>query len=756
MGEVYRAHDAQLDRDIAIKVLPDDSFSDPAARARLVREARAAAALSHPHICTIHEVGEADGHVYIAMELVTGQPLNQVIPAKGMPADQVLHYGLQIVAAAAQAHDRGIIHRDLKPANTLMTPEGQIKVLDFGLAKRTSRESVETTVTAEPLTQAGTLAGTLPYMAPEQLGGDAADRRSDVWALGVMLFEMATGARPFQGRTGFELSSAILSQPPMSLPENVPAALSAVIGRCLEKEPARRYQRAGELHAALDAIHSGRTTLRPQPTRRTRLVLTAVSMAVAAALGIGWWLANSPPSVALRIESLVVLPLDNLSGDPEQEYFVAGMHDALTGELGQISALRVISRTSAMSYKGTRKSAPEIARELNVDSLVEGSIYKDGQNVRVQVQLIRVAPTERQLWSQTYDGDLTNVLSLQKRVARAIADQIQVTLTPQEAARLTTARAVAPAAYDSWVRGLNEFHRLTPESLHKCLEFARGALVIDPSYGPAHALAASCYSILPNLSSIAPKEAFPKVKEAARRALDLDDSQADAHFALAWSLAVYDWDWIGAEREYRRGLELSPSASIGHGRFGWFLSWLGRHDEALAEVNRAMQLNPVGPNEIQESAVVHFVARRYDDAIVAARRATEIDPNYPFGWQRLGTALAEKGMYDQAIAAHEKAASLGAGNRGMLGRIYALGGRRTDARRVLEDLLNLRQRTYVGPLQIAMIYTGLGEKDEALRWFEEAFRVRDANLVLLKVFPIWDPLRSDPRFQDLLERLKFP
>jgi tetratricopeptide (TPR) repeat protein len=375
------------------------------------------------------------------------------------------------------------------------------------------------------------------------------------------------------------------------------------------------------------------------------------------------------------------------------------------------------------------------------------------------VQLIKAAPVERQLWSQTYDGDLKNVLMLQKRVARAIADQIQVALTPQEAARFTTARPVAPAAYDAWVRGLNEFHRLTAESLYKCLDYARAALVVDPNYAAAHALTASCYSILPNLSSIAPEEAFPKVKEAARRALDLDDGQADAHFALAWSLAVYDWDWIGAEREYRRGLDINPSASIGHGRFGWFLSWLGRHDEALAEVNRAMQLNPVGPTEIQEAAIVHFVARRYDDAIVAARRATEIDPNYAFGWARLGTAFAEKGMHDQAIAALEKAVNLAPGERnfqGGLGRAYALSGRRADARRVLEELLNLSQRNYVGPLQIATIYTSLGEKEEALRWLEEAYRVRDANLVLLKVFPIWDPLRSEPGFQDLLKRLKFP
>jgi serine/threonine protein kinase/tetratricopeptide (TPR) repeat protein len=774
MGEVYLARDMQLGRDVAIKVLPDAFLSDPERLARFEREARVLAALNHPHIGAIYGFERADEVRGLVLELIDGPTLADRLKTGALPVSEALSIARQIADALDGAHEKGIVHRDLKPANIKITPKGVVKVLDFGLAMVSSGDGSASDLSQSPTmtvgrTREGVILGTAAYMSPEQARGKPLDKRTDLWSFGCVLYELLTGKPAFAGETISDTLASILGREPdwKALPDATPATVRRLLQRCLEKDPQQRLRDVGDVRLELDHalgvnMHPASGAMSPslgwRPGRRGWLTVAALLVGTAA-LSISWWTTREPPAPIVRIKSLVVLPLDNLSGNPEQEYFVAGMHDALTGELGQISALRVISRTSPMSYKGTRKSVPEIARELNVDSLVEGSIRKDGENVRVQVQLIRAAPVERQLWSQTYDGDLKNVLMLQKRIARAIADQIQVTLTPQEAGRLTIARAVAPAAYDSWVRGLNEFHRLTAASLYKCLDYARAALVIDPNYAPAHALTASCYSILPNLSSIAPEEAFPKVKEAARRALELDDGQAEAHFALAWSLATYDWDWIGAEREFRRGLELSPSASIGHGRFGWFLSWLGRNDEALVEVNRAMQLNPVGPTEIQQVAMVHFVGRRYDDAIVTARRATEIDASYAFGWHRLGTASAEKGMHDQAIAALEKAVNLApdAQNfKGMLGRAYALSGRRADARRVLEELLNLRQRDYVGPLQIATIYTGLGEKEEALRWLEEAYRGRDANLVLLKVFPIWDPLRSDPRFQDLLQRLKFP
>ena len=753
MGEVYRAHDQQLDRDVAIKVLRPGFDGDLTERSRLLQEARAVAALNHPHVCTIHEVGETDGQVYIAMELIEGQSLDGMIPPHGMPADQVLRYGLQIVDAVAHAHNRRVVHRDLKSGNIIVTPQGRAKVLDFGLAKRTSVKELSDATTAA---EGETIAGTLPYMAPELLRGDGSDARSDVWALGVILFEMAAGARPFQSRTHYELSSIILKEPAKPLPDSVPVGLKAIIGRCLEKEPARRYQRASELLAALEAIEAStrprRTIWRPQLTRRSWFALTA-AVILAVSIGLGLRQTRTRPS------SLVVLPWDNLTGDAEQEYFVAAIQDALTGELGQISALRVISRTSAMAYKGTRKSVPEIARELNVDVLVEASVFKAGETLRVQVQLIQAVPVERQLWSRSYDGNLRNVLAMQKQVARAIVEEIQVTVTPQEAKRLSTAPTVDPAAYDAWAKGWFQYIRSTQDSMYKCIEYAETALAIDSKYAPAYALTALCYNILGNIAEVDSNDVFPKAEAAAIRALELDESLSDAHFARAWTHAVYRWDWQRAEEEFRRGLDLNPSSANGRSRFGWFLSWIGRFDEAIAEATRGIQLNPIGLYEIQTLAAVFLTAQRYDDAIVTARRAIDIDPTYAFGHNRLGIAYMAKEMYTEAIATLETAVKVSGGSvthKGLLGRAYALSGRHSEARKILEDGVGRYERINARPIEMAMIEEAMGEKEKALYWLEEGYRVRDGNMILLKVWPIWEALRDDARFQDLLKRMRFP
>jgi serine/threonine-protein kinase len=774
MGEVYCARDTNLRREVAVKVLPRELADDPARRERLQREARAAASLNHANICTVYEVGEAQGQVYIAMELVDGQPLSARLNSGPLPVSEVLRYGLQMGDALGHAHERGVVHRDFKSANVMITPEGRAKVLDFGLAKRVSGEeaaSATTGLAVGSLTQQGAVVGTLAYMAPEQLRGQAADMRSDVWALGIVLYEMAAGRLPFARQTGFEVCSAILADPIAPLPARTPVELNLVIQRCLEKEPARRYNRAAEVRAALEAIQTGgmmrvRQRWRDRVAgRRPQVVLAATLLTglVTLLLVVGsnverlrpW---RREPATVPRIESLAVLPLSNLMGSDDQEYYVAATHEALIGELGKIGALTVKSRTSVMQYRSRVKPVPEIARELDVDALVEGSVFKSADRVRVRVLLIRARPVERELWSQTFDGELRNILTLQSDVARAIAEQIQVVMTPMETARLTTTRTVDPRAYDQWAKGWSQFNRLTVDGMNQCLEHTTSALSLDSNYAPAYALRASCLSLLPQLSGAAPSDAYPKAAVAARRALSLDSTNAEGHFGLAWTLASYDWDWPGAEREYRHGLELIPSSVFGHSRFGWFLSWLGRDAEAMEEVTRALQLNPTGPNEIQRAAAVHYVARRYDAAIIEAQRAIQIDPTFTFAYVRLGQAYTEKRMYEQAVAAMEKGLQLSGGfeGRGMLGRAYALWGRPGEARRVLDELLSGNPKRFAGPVQMALIYNALGQKDEALRWLEEAYRVHDGNMVLLKVFPAWDSLRSDPRFQDLLRRMNFP
>ncbi len=513
------------------------------------------------------------------------------------------------------------------------------------------------------------------------------------------------------------------------------------------------------------ADYSDETTDRSErkPAARKHVWLRFAAIASATvialvALGLVTRASRGSTASDAPIRSVAVLPLTNLMGADDQEYYVAAMHDALIAELGQLRALNVISRTSVMQYQKTDKSTPQIARELKVDALVEGSVFRSGERVRVQVQLVKPIPIERQLWSRTFDGELQDVMVLQKEIARAIAEQMKLTLSPQEAARLAATRKVNPAAHDAYAKGWFQFNRMSVEAAHKCVASADQALAADPSYARAYALSALCQGLLANLGGGVPDDLQPRAAAAARHALELDDSLADAHFALAWTLSVYDRDWVAAEQEYRRGLDLNPGSSIGHARYGWFLGWMNRKEQALAEVEQGALLDPASADQLQRVSAVHFVARRYDEAILAARTAIAIEPTFAFGHLRLGQAYMEKGMHELGIAAMEKAVELSANvnTQGSLGRAYAMAGRRHDARRILHALLNPGEHTNAAWTQIAQIYVALDEKEEALRWLEEGYRMHDGDMALLKVFPPWDPLRSDPRFQDLLTRLKFP
>ena len=547
MGEVYKAHDEQLDRDVAIKVLPAGSFRDPTARARLLREARTASKLNHPHICTLHEVGEADGQAYIAMGLVEGQPLSARLAGGALPVEQVLRYGLQLADAVAHAHQRGIIHRDLKSANVIITPEGRAKVLDFGLAKRLGREELAeaTTQTMDSLTGPGAVVGTLAYMAPEQLRGQPADARSDIWALGVVLYEMAAGQRPFQGQTGFELSSAILSQPPPPLPPGpsgtLPAELEAVIARCLEKEPAQRYQRSKEVQTALEAVQSGG----PLPawpawkyalSRRRWLALATalvIIVAVLAVLDVGGLRGRLLGGAATpKFDSLAVLPLANLSGNPEQDYLAEGMHEALITDLAKLSGLRrVIARASVMSYQKTDKPLRQIARELGVNAVITGAVQREGDRVRITAQLINPA-TGEQLWANRYERELRDVLSLEGEIVTAITREIRVQLTPQEKARLASARPVNPEAHEAYLKGKFYINKSTPEGFEKGLAYFRQAIEKDPTHPLPYVMLALAYDTIGHSERPLP-DAFEKSKALVQKALELDETLPEAQVALA-------------------------------------------------------------------------------------------------------------------------------------------------------------------------------------------------------------------------------
>jgi len=766
MGEVYRAHDESLDRDVALKILPGASFGDPAARARLLREARSAAALNHPHICTVYEVGEAEGQAYIAMELVDGQPLDTRLAQGPLPMEQVLRYGLQVADALAHAHAHGLVHRDLKSANVVLTTDDRAKVLDFGLAKRLDESQLDgLTRSQASLTGPGVVVGTLAYMAPEQLRGQPADARSDVWALGVVLYEMATGARPFEGQTGFALSSAILKEPPRPLPAKVPLALRAVIERCLAKEPADRYGRAADVHAALDTIRTGTSApwaaWRYGLRRHRWLALTAAVVALVAVL-VGWNVGGIRDRLMGRtavptITSLVVLPLSNLSGDPAQEYVADGMTEALIAGLSGISSLRVVSRTSAMQYKGAKKPLRQIVSELGVDGVVEGGVLREGAQVRVTVQLID-GRTDTTLWSRTFERETSGILALHGEVVRAIVDEVKVALSPQEQALLASARPVNPEAYEAYLKGLMHWYKQTPQDVDRAMLYFEFATEKDPNFPLAHIAMGYIWIYYASAGLLPSGEARSKVIASIRKAVEIDENLAEAHEASADGKFYYDWDWAGAEKEYKRAIELKPN-SVEMRMFYWeFLAAMKRLDEAEAEIARCLELDPLNSYVQMIYGMFLLSAHRFDDAVAQFGKILQAESDFGPAHLGLWQAHHHKGRYPEALAAattyfskwgdKEMADTLTAGQ--------AKGGYREAMRAGAGKLAARQAETYVLALQVAMLHAYAGDKSQALDWLERAFDQRESGLVKLQIDPDWDTLRDEPRFQALLRRMNFP
>ncbi|HYA63157.1 MAG TPA: protein kinase [Candidatus Sulfotelmatobacter sp.] len=738
MGEVYQAHDEQLNRIVALKILLPKDFTDEKARLRLLREAQAAARLNHPHICTIHEVGQADGIPYIAMEYVEGRPLSVLIAEKRLSHELALRYGVQLADALEHAHARGVIHRDLKSANVMVTPEARVKVLDFGLAKWQDEAGMEDVTRSEAtLTQPGAVLGTLCYMAPEQLRGEPADARSDIWALGTVLYEMAAGKRPFQGHTGYEVCSAILSRQPEPLQTDVPAPLWTVIERCLQKKPSERYQHANDVRLALEAIPSTGTAaqLSPQPKILMR----------------------KRTASHRRIRALAVLPLSNLSRDSEQEYFADGMTEALIADLAKIQALRIISRTSVMRYKTTAKSLPEIAAELNVDAVVEGSVLRVGQRVRITAQLIHAA-TDTHLWAESYERDLQDVLCLQSEVARAIAREIRVAVTPEEKQRLASAPRVNPEAHEAYLKGRFHWHKLSPEHLETALGYFQLALEKEPNYALAYVGIAYVWFSRADTGVIPPLEAIEKVKAAALRAVELDDRLAEVHELLAAVTYVCDWDWPGAEKEFRIAIRLNPNSAETRFFYAHFLAVTGRLQEWKPEIERALELDPLNFFTQCFFGWQLVYLRRHDEAIEQLQKVLRTEPNFPAAHQGLWGAFYQKRRYEEALLEaknffnllgdHEIAEALECGHAGA--------GYSEVMRRAAQILATRAEQTYIPALRIARLYAHAGYKDCALQWLERACEQHEPPLVHLGVGWDWDSLRDEPRFQDLLRRINYP
>ena len=682
-----------------------------------------------------------------------------------MPEEEVTKLGRQVADALEEAHERGVIHRDLKPGNVMVTPKGQAKVLDFGLAKLV--RPVTDTAVIESLTETPAAAGTLPYMAPEQLQGQEADARTDIYALGAVLYQMATGRRPFPEAQAPQLIAAIMNEPPQlprGLNSPVSAGLESIILKALEKDPEQRYQSSRELMADLERMGGPEPLLAARRRRATRRQLLATAsvavvalLAVTLGLNLGGLrdrlLGTAAPA---RIESIAVLPLQNLSGDPEQDYFAAGMHDALITDLAKLRGLkRVISRSSAMRYQETDKPLPEIARELNVDAVITGSVLRSGDRVRITAQLIN-ATTEEHLWAERYERELRDVLSLQNEIVLAIAQEIELQLTPQEQARLASARPVNPEAYEAYLKGMFHWYKLTPEDLETAMKYFELALEKDPNYALAYVGIGYFWAGRSAVGDEPPREASPKWKAAALKAVELDDTLAEAHALLAGFRWYAEWDWPAAEREFRRAVELNPNSADTHLWYSLFLAAMSRPQEARAPMERALELDPHNAFSQWVFAVELLLQRHYEEAIAQIRKSL---PDFAAAHSGLWVAFHAKGMYEEALV--EAKASLTFFAPGVpevaeaLERGYAQGGYAGAMRRAAEMLAEHSDRIYVKPLKIAELYACAGERDRALDWLEKAYEDRTIEMVYLSNFPAWDSLRSDPRFQDLPRRMNF-
>ena len=782
MGEVHKARDEQLDRDVAIKVLPASSFEDPTARARLVHEAKAAAALNHPHICTIYEVGEADGHTYIAMELVGGQPLSARLKAGALSPDQVVHYGLQLADALAHAHESGVIHRDLKSANVMVRPDGRVKVLDFGLAKRLTATELTMTITRDvsSLTEPGTVMGTLAYMAPEQLRGQPAQTSSDVWALGVVLHELAAGRRPFEGQTGFEVSAAILSGVPAPLPSEIPRPLQTVIRRCLEKEPGQRYQVGSEVRAALEAIHAGadvptaatemRSAVVPSTavpparvtfTRRRAIGLGAAAV-VAIAAGLASWLWPDAP-----VRSLAVLPFENLLNDEESDYLGDGIAEGLIRQVSRLPSLDVAPLSAVLNFKGQTVDPGDVRmRQLGVETVLLGAYSLEGDRLSVTAELVDT-DSGAQLWSNTYDGDFADLLTVQEKIANAILDELLRLEQDSDERQLVRRPTDNGEAYDFYLQARYLQRLATEDDYLIARDFLDRAVQRDPEFALAYLALAGTHAMMAVDGFERPSDAQAQFSSYLGRALAIDPDLVEAR-SLAHTRAFYfDWDWEGAERERLRMLQASAGEFDPDALRTLALERraLGRPDEALELASRARELDPLSTGLSMLEGLFLDHAGRLDDAIVVYERIMKVEPDNPDPYLGLAEVLHQQGRFDEASEARRRAHTLlGTVEDDFVAGLFAAargeqGYREAHEAYVRLQLEWLREREIVGyasPLDFARAYAELGESEQAFDHLDRAFIDRSPGLVELNVDRAWDRIRDEPQFLEAVRKVGLP
>jgi len=720
MGDVWRAHDARLDRDVAVKLL--HRAGDEKSRERFRREALVLSRLSHPGVATIFDFDSIEGCDYLVMEYVPGGTLASRLARGPLPIDDILRYGTAIADGLESAHRCGFLHRDLKPGNVVISEHDHPKILDFGIALLLGGADVQR------ITQAGMAVGSVPYMSPEQLFGDADDARADIYSFGVMLFEMATGRLPFIKARPEALMFAIINNAApsvRSIRPDIPPELETVIEDCMRKDPTHRPASAGQVAAGLRHLLDG--------TRSNEI--------------------RQPAQPVIR--AIAVLPLRNISGDPAQEYFVAGMTEAIISDLSRIKALRVISRTSAMKYKDTTLSLPEVARELNVDAVLEGSALLVGNRVRVNANLVR-ARDEETLWSNRYDRNVEDVLLLQSELAETVVKEIEVQLTPQEESKLASVpQAINRKAYDEFLKSRHSVFTGSPQGIELGLRHAKRALAIDPDFALGWSALADCHTIRA-LRGLAPyAEAGAEATAAAKRALEIDPLLGDARASLG-IIQVYTGHLHEGIASLRKAIQSNPGHAMAHNILARALIAFEHHEDALREAQEAAALDPLGVLNLNTVADAYYFAREYEKSVLAYRMAIEVDPRFDGSHSDLARALEALGRFDEARAACDEARGLSGGMFGpsfALAHLEAAAGNEAEARRILDELIEARSTRVVSAWGIAAIHASLGDVDEVFRWLEIAIEEGASGLVMLRVHPRLDPIRQDPRYWPMVERL---